>query len=606
MYQDFKVSSRPEQGPPRLGELRARMAETGIDAFLVPRADAHQGEYVADRDARLAWLTGFSGSAGMAVVTRDETALFVDGRYTIQARGQVADEIAVHEIPGRKPADWLVERLSAGAVLGFDAWLHTRAEIDRLEAALAGRDVALRAIDNPVDAIWTDQPGPPMGRITAFPDEIAGKTRAGKCAEIAKDLRDAGHAWAVLTLPDSICWLLNVRGSDIPRIPIAQGFALVEAATGEVRLFVHSDKIDADLLPGVEILPPESLNAALATLGGPVRLDRDTAPVILGRTLEEAGIEVAWATDPCILPKARKTDAEIEASRQAHLRDGAAMCEFLYWLDGRLADVLVGERLTEIDVVRALERFRRETGELRDISFDTIAGTGPNGAITHYRVSEESDRAVSPGDLLLVDSGGQYLDGTTDITRTMAVGDPDPEQVAAFTRVLQGMIAISHARWPKGLAGRDLDALARAPLWMAGQDYGHGTGHGVGVFLSVHEGPQRLSRQSEVPFEPGMIVSNEPGYYREGAWGIRTENLVVVVEAEPLPDGDAHREMLAFETLTWVPIDRRLIDIDTLSPAERAWIDAYHSGVANRMAGRLSPEATEWIGRVTAPLCQVV
>ncbi len=602
MFQDFEVSSRPEQGPPRLAALRARMAAEGLDAVLVPRADAHQGEYVAERDARLAWLTGFSGSAGVAIVTRDAAALFVDGRYTLQARVQVADEIEVLEIPGRKPARWIADRLAAGATLGFDPWLHTRAEIDRFETALRGHDVALRAIDNPVDAVWDDRPGPPMGRVTAFPNEIAGQSRADKCAGIAAALREEGQPWAVLTLPDSICWLLNIRGSDIPRIPIAQAFALIEAASGKVRLFIERDKLDPGLLDGVEILPPDAIVAVMANLAGPVRLDRDTAPYILGKTLEEAAVEIAWDADPCLLPKARKTASEIEASREAHLRDGAAMCEFLCWLDGRIDGIAGGTRLTEIDVVRALEEFRRATGALEDISFDTIAGTGPHGAITHYRVSHESDRAVAPGDLLLVDSGGQYRDGTTDITRTMAVGDPDDEQIAAFTRVLKGMIAISRARWPRGLAGRDLDALARAPLWRAGQDYGHGTGHGVGVYLSVHEGPQRLSRQSEVPLEPGMILSNEPGYYREGEWGIRIENLVVVVVPDPIPGGDEERDMLAFDTLTWVPIDRALIDADALSPGERAWINAYHAGVANRMAGRLSPEATEWIGRATAPL----
>ncbi|MBJ3762782.1 aminopeptidase P family protein [Maribius pontilimi] len=602
MFQDFDVSNRPDQGPPRIAALRAELAARGLDAFLVPRADAHQGEYVADRDARLAWLTAFSGSAGICAVSAAGTALFVDGRYTLQARAQVDSSISVHEIPAAKLSNWLVETLKPGAVVGFDPWLHTQAEVERLRKAFGASDLSLKPVSNPLDAVWTDRPDPPKGKAQTYPDALAGASAAQKRVRIAKDLRAADQAWAVLSLPDSICWLLNIRGSDIPRIPIVQCFALIEAASGDVRLFVDPAKLDGVALDGVDILPPDGLVAALANLSGPVRVDRDSAPFIVGQTLAEAGIDVAWDMDPCLLPKARKSDAEIAATRAAHLRDGAAMCEFLCWLDAQLDDVTNGARLTEIDVVRALEGFRRATNALRDISFDTIAGTGPNGAITHYRVSQDSNRAVASGDLLLVDSGGQYVDGTTDITRTMAVGAPDAAQVAAFTRVLKGMIAISRARWPKGLAGRDLDALARAPLWMAGQDYGHGTGHGVGVYLSVHEGPQRLSRQSEIALEPGMILSNEPGYYREGAWGIRIENLVVVRPAPALATADADRDMLSFETLTWVPIDRRLIDAGVLSPGERAWIDGYHRDVAARMAGKLSARAADWLARATAPL----
>lgn len=602
MFQDFTVSSRPEQGPPRLQALRAEIAARGLDAFLVPRADAHQGEYVAERDARLSWLTGFTGSAGMCVVTADRAGLFVDGRYTIQAKVQTADDFSPVDFPATRPGPWLAQHLKAGAVVGFDPWLHTRTEVEALETALKDRNIALRPVDNLVDAIWLDQPDPPMGKVRDYPESLAGKGRATKCAELAQTLTDAGQSWAVLTLPDSIAWLLNLRGSDIPRIPIAQGFALIEAGTEQVRLFMDADKLSDIALDGVEILPPSGLIAALSTLSGPVRVDRDTAPHIIGQTLEEAGLEVDWAADPCLIPKACKTGAEIDATTQAHLRDGAAMCEFLCWLDARLDGVTTGETLTEIDVVRALEGFRRATDKLLDISFETISSTGPNGAINHYRVNYDSNRDLMPGDLFLVDSGGQYLDGTTDITRTIAVGTPSDDQIGAFTRVLQGMIAVSRARWPRGLAGRDLDALARAQLWMAGQDFGHGTGHGVGVYLSVHEGPQRISRMSDTPLQPGMILSNEPGYYREGEWGIRIENLIVVEQAPPLPGGDKDRDMLSFLTLTWAPIDRRLIDRNALSPGERAWVDAYHSGLATRMTGRLSPDTAEWMGRVTAPL----
>ena len=602
MFQSFDSTSRPETGPDRLAALRERMAEVGLDAVLVPRADAHQGEYVAPCDARLEWLTGFTGSAGFAVVTRDEAGLFIDGRYRVQARAQVADVFTPVSWPATKPGIWLAERLKDGAVVGFDPWLHTRKEIEALAATLEPRGIALRPVGNPVDAIWTDRPAPPAGRVTPYPDEIAGASRDEKRARIAEDLRAAGQAWAVLTLPDSICWLLNIRGSDIPRIPVAQGFALIEAASGNVRLFMDRAKLGDLTMEGVEILPPDGLVAALDNLSGPVRVDPDSAPWIIGDTLTDAGIPVAWARDPCLLPKARKTGAEIAATRQAHLRDGAAVCAFLCWLDDRIERALAGDTLTEIEVVRALEGFRTETGQLRDISFDTIAGTGPHGAIVHYRVTEATNRAVSDGDLLLVDSGAQYEDGTTDITRTIPVGTPSDEQIDCFTRVLKGMIEMSRARWPKGLAGRDLDALARAPLWRFGQDYDHGTGHGVGVYLSVHEGPQRLSRIGEVPLEVGMILSNEPGYYREGAFGIRIENLVAVEPAHPLDTADPEREMLGFETLTWAPIDRRLIDVAALSPGERAWIDAYHSGVQQRMTGRVSAEIADWLGRATAPL----
>ncbi|EKE45452.1 peptidase M24 [Oceaniovalibus guishaninsula JLT2003] len=603
MFQSFDTPTRPEQGPPRLALLRDRLAQDGLDAFLVPRADAHQGEYVAPADARLEWLTGFTGSAGMAVVTRDATALFVDGRYRIQGRAQVADEIAIRNLPGDRPEEWLAHELQAGGRVGFDPWLHTAAEIRRFNKALEARDIALLPVDNPLDAVWTDRPPPPSGKAEFYPDRLAGATAAAKRQRIAGILRDAGHAWAVLTLPDSICWLLNIRGHDIPRIPVVQSFALIEADTARVRLFVDPAKVAQLTLDGVDCLPADGLLAALATLSGPVHVDPATAPFVVLDTLNAYGVAVAEGDDPCILPKAVKTNAELAATRTAHLRDGAALCGFLCWLHARTAEVAQGRaRLTEIDVVTKLEEFRRQTGALRDISFDTIAGSGPNGAIVHYRVTRDSDRALQPGDLLLVDSGGQYLDGTTDITRTIAVGDPDADQIAAYTRVLQGLIAVSRARFPKGLAGRDLDALARAPLWMAGQDYDHGTGHGVGVYLSVHEGPQRLSRIGETTLRPGMILSNEPGYYRDGEWGIRIENLVAVQQAPDLSGADAGRAMLAFETLTWVPLDRRLINASALSADETAWIDGYHVEIAEKMRALVPAEVVEWLAGATAPL----
>ena len=601
MFQSFETEGDRAAGPGRLARLREAMAEAGIDAFLIPRADAHQGEYVAPRDARLQWLTGFTGSAGFAVATADEAAIFVDGRYRVQVKEQVDPCFAPVDWPKTGAGDWLKERLADASRVGFDPWLHTRAEIDALVKALGPGVAVLPVEPNPLDATWTDQPAPPSGPARAFPAEIAGRTREDKIEDICRCLAEDGQACAVLSLGDSVSWLLNIRGSDIPRNPVVHAFAILEAATRDVRLFVDREKL-ANLDLGLPVLPSAAIVQALSQISGPVRLDRDTAPYIFGHCLEEAGIEIAWAPDPCLLPKARKTKAEIDATREAHLRDGAAICGFLHWIEQVRERVAAGQRITEIDVVTELEARRTATGQLLDISFDTIAGSGPHAALPHYRVTERTDRALATEELLLVDSGGQYPDGTTDITRTIAVGAPGEEEIAAYTRVLKGMIAISRARWPEGLAGRDLDALARASLWHAGQDYDHGTGHGVGVALSVHEGPQRLSRRSEVPLEPGMILSDEPGYYREGAFGIRIENLLVVTRAADLPAADPDRAMLAFETLTWAPLDRRLIDTDALSRGERAWIDAYHSGVVQRMTGRVSAEVADWLGRVCEPL----
>jgi Xaa-Pro aminopeptidase len=603
MFQSFTAATRPGDGPPRLAALRTAMAEAGIDAFLVPRADRFQGEYVAPCDERLAWLTGFTGSAGFCAVTPDAAGVFIDGRYRVQVRAQVAPDFTPLAWPDTRPGAFVRAHLAAGAV-GYDPWLHTAEEIGRIEEALAGHPVTLRPVHNMVDAIWPDQPPPPCAPARIHPPELAGEAAAAKRERIAAELRVAGQRAAVLTLPDSICWLLNIRGGDVPRNPVLHGLALLHD-DGRVTLFADAAKFDgalrAHLGEAVTLRPPAAFVPALRMTPGPVRVDRATAPVAISRELAEAGIAVAWGDDPCRLPKARKNPAELAATRAAHQRDGAAVCRFLAWLDAEAGRVAAGAAVTEIDVVRALEGFRRATNALHDLSFETICGAGPNGAIVHYRVTEATNRRLAPGELLLVDSGGQYADGTTDITRTIPVGPPPAGAPEAFTRVLQGMIAISRARWPRGLAGRDLDPLARYPLWLAGQDYDHGTGHGVGAFLSVHEGPQRLSRLSEVPLEAGMILSNEPGYYREGAFGIRIENLVTVVPAPDLPGAD-DRAMLAFETLTFAPIDRRLILPALLSPGERAWLDAYHVEVRARIAPLLADDVRAWLVAATAPL----
>lgn len=596
MFQTFDVTSNPDQAAPRVTQLRAQMSELGLDGFLVPRADAHQGEYVAPCDERLAWMTGFTGSAGFAAILDDCAALFVDGRYTVQAQQQCdRDLFSIVDWPATSLSDWLVAQ--SGTRIGFDPWLHTVAEVAQLRKALEAHGKQLVPTVNLVDRIWQDRPARPAAPVAAQPLALAGKTSDEKRAALADDLRRVDADAVVLTLPDSLCWLLNMRGSDIAHNPVVQAFAIV-TAEGKVTLFDHADKYaSVDLDPRIVIMPRADFGAHLHGLSGTVLIDPLSAPHAVVTMLGEGErVTIREGDDPCVMPKACKTDAEIEGARAAHLRDGAAMVEFLAWLEGEQPHTL-----TEIDVVKALEGFRADTGALREISFDTICGAGPNGAIVHYRVSEQSNRSLAAGELLLVDSGGQYQDGTTDITRTIALGEPDADARASFTAVLQGMIAVSTARFPKGVGGAHLDALARAPLWRMGRDYDHGTGHGVGSYLSVHEGPQRLSRTSTLPLEPGMILSNEPGYYREGAYGIRIENLIVVRHAAPIAGGD-QRNLLDFETLTWVPIDRNLILADELAPWERDWLDAYHQCVWDKISPRVSDAAKEWLRQAVAPL----
>ena len=461
----------------------------------------------------------------------------------------------------------------------------------------SANEQARHDLANAVDAIWADQPPPPMGRVWVHPEDLAGAGHAEKRARLAADLTKARQGAAVITLPDSICWLLNLRGADVPRNPVLHGFAIL-FADGRVDLFAEAAKMSAAVIDhlgaDVRLCPIEAFVPALQALRGVVRVDRQSAPLAVSVTIEGAGGEVVWGDDPCRLPKACKTPGELQGMRAAHLRDGAARVEFLCWLDAQPQG-----SLTEIEVVSALEGFRRATNCLHDISFDTICGVGGNGAIIHYRVTQETNRRIEGDTLLLVDSGAQYPDGTTDITRTVPVGVPSAEHRACYTRVLRGMMAISRVRFPVGLAGRDLDPLARFPLWVEGQDYDHGTGHGVGAFLSVHEGPQRISRISEVPLQPGMILSNEPGYYREGSFGIRLENLIVVQKAPDLGD---HRAQYCFETLTFVPFDRRLLDLSQFAQAERDWLNAYHAEVLDKLAARVSAPALSWLQAACAPV----
>ncbi len=596
MYQSFDVTARPEQGPPRLQALRAELAAQGLSGFLIPRADAHQGEYVAPRDDRLVWLTGFTGSAGFCAVLPDVAGVFIDGRYRTQIKTQVANVYTPVPWPETGLADWLIDQMPSGGVIGFDPWLHTAGQIEQLTQALAGTGITLKPTDNMVDAIWNDQPGPAMEPAKVHPLEFAGESHADKRARLGTELARAGETAAIITLPDSLCWLLNIRGADIHCNPVAQGFAVLHA-DGQVDLFMADAKLDdvRDHL-GAEVTAhdPDSFLTEIAKLTGPVRMEKSSVPFIVADTMGDSG---TWGDDPCALPKACKNPAEIEGSASAHLRDGAAVVELLAWLDAQAPGTV-----TEIEVATRLEASRRNDNALQNISFDTIAGAGPNGAIAHYHVTEDTDLTLEDGHLLVLDSGGQYLDGTTDITRTIPIGTPGAEECAAFTRVLMGMIAVSRLRWPAGLAGRDIEAIGRAPLWYAHQDFDHGLGHGVGAYLSVHEGPQRLSRASHVPLQPGMILSNEPGYYREGAFGIRIENLLVVEPATAPAHGDAHRAMLSWRTLTFVPIDRRLILPDEMDKASRDWLNAYHAEVLEKIGPRVSPDTLIWLKNATAPI----
>jgi len=602
MFQSFEAPAELESSMDRINRLRSLLPELRVDAVLVPRADEHQGEYVPASAERLKWLTGFSGSAGIAAITRRAGALFVDGRYTVQARSQVSKELEILQVPEARLSDWLRQKLRPGAAVGFDPRLHTVSEIERLTEALADRNIKLKPLArNPVDRLWgAERPPAPMGKVRPHPLKYAGRAAEDKIAEIQKALKADGQDAVVLTLPDSIAWLFNIRGSDVQHNPVALAFAIVPAQS-KPELFIAQEKLDAEAkahLAFAKISEPEALGAKLGQLkaaGKRVRLDPNTASWWVARQLGGPQ-RIARAQDPCILPKARKNEVEIKGARAAHLRDGAAVVRFLAWLDREAP----GGRLDEITAARKLEEFRAETKALLDISFDTISASGPNGAIVHYRVTEATNRRLKSGELYLVDSGGQYLDGTTDITRTIAIGRPSAEMRERYTLVLNGHIAIATARFPKGTRGIDLDAFARRALWEKGLDYDHGTGHGVGSYLSVHEGPQSISRRGMAVLEPGMIISNEPGYYKEGAYGIRLENLVLVTKPEKVPGGD--REMMSFETLTLAPFDRRLIKVDLLTPAEITWVDDYHARVRQMLAPQLNAEDRSWLEAATAPL----
>ncbi len=607
MFQSFTKSSDPSHVAARVTAIRQLLTKGGIDALLVPRSDEHMSEYVAPSAERLAWLTGFTGSAGLAIVGRKQAALFVDGRYTVQVRAETDTAIfELPDLPRGRIAEWLREKLPKGAVVGFDPWLHTAAEIAQLTDALAPAGIKLKATArNLVDRAWgRDRPAPPAGRISVQAVKHAGRSAADKIADVQARLKKDGHDAVVLTLPDSIAWLFNIRGRDVAHNPVPLAFAILPAS-GKPELFVAAEKLDASarahLEPLAKVSEPALLPArleALRSAGKRVRLDAATAAFAVQRALGGAKA-IAKAGDPIIAMKAVKTTAEIAGARAAHIRDGAAVVRFLAWLDreGGSMDARAKDGLDEIAVVRKLEQYRQDTGALREISFDTISGSGPNGAIVHYRVSEDSNRRLKSGELLLLDSGAQYVDGTTDITRTIAIGEPSAEMRRRFTLVLKGHIAIARARFPKGTRGLDLDPLARRALWEAGLDYDHGTGHGIGSYLSVHEGPQSISRAGMAVLEPGMLISNEPGYYKTGAYGIRIENVVLVTDPETPAGGE--RPMMALETLTLVPIDLALVAKELMSPEEIEWLDKYHARVRKTIGPELDAPARSWLNHAT-------
>jgi Xaa-Pro aminopeptidase len=601
-FQTFEEQSDASQCTPRLAALRNELAQRGFQGFLVPRADEHQGEYVPKRAERLGWLTGFTGSAGLAVVLMEKAAIFVDGRYTLQVRNQTDTNLfETLDVTNDGAGHWIEANLPKGAKLGYDPWLHTQTSIERLKVAVERAGGALAPLlPNAIDVVWPDQPAPPRGRALPHPLALAGQSSESKRARLAAELSKRPVDAAVLTMPDSICWLLNIRGTDVPHTPFVLAFAILNA-DATVDLFVDANKITpavvAHLGPEVRIARPEAFAAGLDALKGKrVLADPMWGSAFIFQQLDKACAIVVRGPDPCQLPKACKNAVELEGARAAHIRDGQALSRFLAWF----AREAPKGGLTEIDAVEKLEAFRASTGALKDVSFDSISGAGPHGAIVHYRVTRKTNRKIENGQLFLIDSGAQYEDGTTDVTRTVAVGQPSDEMRDRFTRVLKGHIQLALAQFPEGTTGAQLDAFARRPLWDAGLDYGHGTGHGVGSYLSVHEGPQSISSRGTVQaLKPGMICSNEPGYYKAGAYGIRIENLVVVKTLPKAPGGE--KQMLGFETITMAPIDLDLVVSSMLTQQERDWLNDYHAQVRASVAPAVGgdADACAWLTQAT-------
>ena len=605
-FQSFEDRTERTASGARVAALRTELARRGLTGFVVPRSDRHQNEYVPASEERLAWLTGFTGSAGAAIVLMERAVLFVDGRYTLQVREQVDTSLfAIEHLVETPPDRWIETNLTSADRLGYDPWLHTVESAERLAKACAAAGATLVAVEpDLIDAIWRDRPAPPLGAVTLHDLRFAGEPAEEKLARIRAELAKLRADALVVSDPHAVAWAFNIRGADVAHTPLPLAFAVVPQ-TGRPALFVDGRKLSNDVRDRLEgladVREPADFVQAVAALGQArktVRLDQATAADALARLVITHGGKVARGACPIALMKAVKNQVEISGARAAHIRDGAAVTRFLAWFDREAAR----GTLTEIEAVAALESFRRETGLLKDISFPTISGAGPDGAIVHYRVTSKTNRGIAPGELFLIDSGGQYQDGTTDITRTVAVGEPTAEMRERFTRVLKGHIAIARAVFPDGTTGAQIDSFARQFLWAQGLDFDHGTGHGVGSYLSVHEGPARISKLGTTALRRGMILSNEPGYYKAGAYGIRIENLVLVVEAAAVPD--AEKPLNAFETLTLAPIDRRLIVTNMLTPEETEWLDGYHVRVAQTLSPLVDAETRAWLAAATRPLAQ--
>lgn len=601
-FQTFDDSSERAESAGRVTALRTELKRLGLDGFLVPRADRQQNEYLPASEERLAWLTGFTGSAGFAIVLTERAAVFVDGRYTVQADAQIDKAVfAIEHLVDGPPDQWLTQNIKPGQKIGYDTWLHTADQVEKFRQACATAGAELVAVEsNPIDALWRDRPAPPAGRVVLRDIKLAGESAADKLNRVRAELTKLRADALVVSDPQNVAWTFNIRGSDIAHTPLALAFAIVPRE-GRPALYVDGAKLDnsvrAEIEDFADVRAPDALTRDLAACKDKtVRLDSASAAAALTREVEAHGGKPARGADPITLMKAVKNHAEILGMRTAHHRDGAAVTRFLAWLEREAPK----GKLTEIDAVGALEGFRRDTGLLKDISFPTIAGAGPNGAIVHYRVTRESNRTLGMNELFLIDSGAQYEDGTTDITRTVVVGEPTDEMRDRFTRVLKGHIGIATAIFPENTSGAQLDPFARAALWQAGLDFDHGTGHGVGSYLSVHEGPARISKLGHVPLRRGMILSNEPGYYKTAAYGIRIENLVLVIAA-PEPAG-AEKPLNTFETLTLAPIERRLIDTRMLTAKERHWLDSYHARVHEVIGPLVDDETRAWLSAVTRPL----
>ena len=602
----FQTFEEPESGvalTARLSAFREELARRKLTGFVIPRADQQQNEYVAPSEERLAWLTGFTGSAGIAVVLAQAAAVFVDGRYTLQAAKQVDPKAwSIEPLVDPPPENWLARHLIAGDRLGFDPWLHTSAAAERLAAACAKAGAELVAVDtNPLDSIWTERPPPPLAPVAIHGAQFSGEAESEKLGRIRSEITKLGADALVLSDSHAVAWTFNIRGADVSHTPLPLSYALVPK-DGRPTIFIDHRKLSNSVRDHLErnadVAEPEALApklTALAQSGAAIALDSATAADALSRLIAAAGGKPVRGNDPVALLKAVKNPTEIEGARRAHRRDAVALTRFLAWIDREAPS----GKLTEIDTVEALETFRRQTCALKDVSFPTIAGTGPNGAIVHYRVTRKSNRRISPGDLLLIDSGAQYEDGTTDVTRTIAIGEPSAEMRDRFTRVLRGHIAIARAVFPDGTTGAQLDTLARQFLWQAGVDFEHGTGHGVGSYLSVHEGPARISKLGTTPLKRGMILSNEPGYYKTDAYGIRIENLELVIGTEITA---AEKPVNAFETLTLAPIDGRLIDLNMLSGDELDWLNDYHASVRHAVRPHVDEATKAWLDAATAPL----